>query len=329
MVAFFPWQQAQWHRLSTTLASGQLGHAHLFSGRAGVGHHEFAVEFTQLLLCEAPSPAHYCGTCRSCILFDAGNHPDYSLTAPEEEGKTIGVDQIRALADFYALKAHYGGRKVSIISPAENMNRAASNALLKTLEEPPPGATIILVTDRYDAITMTVRSRCQRTSFEHVDRQLAGDWLREQLGDASDEDALLNASCGAPLLALRRDEQGTAAIQAELINCWAELVGGKLNPMSASQQFEGTTAPVLIDELCQLTYQLILLENARLHRADNENTKLNRNLKACINGLNLRDLYAILDVIFEAKRQIFSHTNPRDADLMDTIWLFLGGYAPR
>ena len=96
MVGYFPWQQAQWHRLSGAVANGQLGHANLFSGREGAGHYEFAIEFAKLLLCEQATPEAYCGSCRSCNLFEAGNHPDFLLSAPEEEGKTITIEQVRA-----------------------------------------------------------------------------------------------------------------------------------------------------------------------------------------------------------------------------------------
>ena len=323
MVGIYPWQTEQWRRLTAALAAGHLGHALLFSGREGVGHAAFAQQFAKLLLCEQPKDdVSACGQCRGCGLFDVGNHPDFMSVAPLEEGKAIGVDQIRELPNFYALKPHYGGRKVAIISAAEAMNRASSNALLKTLEEPPAGAVIILVTERYDALSMTIRSRCHRSSFEHIDQAAAASWLVSQVGsDDVDVAGLLGLSNGAPLLAIQYLEEGGVARQQQLIRSLAGLLSGDTNPMSVSRDFEGMTAAALIDELVKLMYLLIV------HKSGTQGTKLgpgdsiNRYLKACINGLNFKDLYAILDVVFDAKRQAQGGTNPRDADLLDPIWL--------
>src|SRR6185436_1294400 len=100
-------------------------------------------------LCEAPAAdGSACGRCAACAWFEGGNHPDFrvieQLNKKDEEGESaekkpqIEVDQIRALADFVGMSSHRGGRKVVLVHPAEALNPNAANALLKSLEEPPP-----------------------------------------------------------------------------------------------------------------------------------------------------------------------------------------------
>ncbi|MEM7465953.1 MAG: DNA polymerase III subunit delta' [Pseudomonadota bacterium] len=322
MVGPYPWQRAQWRRLNDAIEQDKLGHANLLSGIAGAGHDEFATQFAQRLLCEkVPDGQSYCGECRGCLQFVAGSHPDFMRVAPEEEGKAIGIDQIRSLSGFYALKPHYGGRKVTIISPAENMNRAASNALLKTLEEPPAGSTILLVTDRYDAISMTVRSRCQRVPFERIEYESAKAWLEDEVPSGTDIDEMLVYSGGAPLQALRRMEEGAGDLQDQFADSWQALRTKRANPLEVAQTLRDTPIDVMISELAIFIYSLIRSKILGENATEFEKVIPNKNLQACINELNLRDLYAISDVISEARRQLLSATNPRDADLLDTIWL--------
>ena len=328
MVGNFPWQQSQWERLSKAFRSGHLGHALLFSGRVGVGHSQIANNFAKLLLCEAPqSFDSACGLCRSCALFDAGNHPDFMLIAPLEEGKAISVEQIRELPNYYALKPHYGERKLALVIAAESMNRAASNALLKTLEEPPRGAVIMLVTEHYEALSMTIRSRCQRYLFEHVDQRLAADWLSQQLkNDDVDVAELLRLTSGAPLEALRYVEDGGLDTQQKLLRYWVGILQGKLNPMAASEAFNDVSASALIEQLVLMIYLIIRAKSDACEQPSTSDAVLNRYLQACINRLNFKDLYTILDVVFDAKRQLRGTSNPRDADLLDPIWLALSDF---
>lgn len=332
MVSCFPWQREQWQRLTHAMSTGQLGHANLFSGRQGSGNEEFAHDFAKLLLCEqrtsaapneAPSSLQACNECRGCQLTNAGNHPDLLHVCPEEEGKGIGVDQIRALSGFYSLKSHYAGNKIAIVSPADAMNRAAANAILKTLEEPPEQAFLMLVTDRFDAIPMTVRSRCQRLAFEHIDQNIALQWLTERCGDESEAQNLLNASLGAPLSALAMRESDEAPVEQELRTAWGQLAERKIGPLEASKQCAAFPLKKVIEELLRLTYLMIVAKFGVGSAFSYQDEKPNGNLQAPLNGLNLKDLYAILDVILEGKKLILAQANIRDSDLLDSIWIAL------
>jgi DNA polymerase-3 subunit delta' len=209
-----------WHReeLARLLASrDRLPHALLVHGAAGIGKVHFAHALAAAVLCEAPRPDGACGTCPSCHWLSQGNHPDYREILPEasveeEEGEAeegartekakslvIKIDQVRAVADFISLSTHRAGHRVLLIHPAESLQPASANALLKTLEEPPPRTLIVLVTDRPARLLPTLLSRCRRVPLATPARSPALAWLREQ--QLERPEAALDAAGGAPLLA--------------------------------------------------------------------------------------------------------------------------------
>jgi len=206
-----------WHRdvLARLMASRErLPHALLVHGPAGVGKTEFVHALAAAVLCETPRGGLACGQCGSCRWLEQGNHPDYreivpeaaeeedaDAEAPREKAKSlvIKIEQVRAVADFVALTTHRGGHRVLVIRPAEALHPAAANALLKTLEEPPPASLIVLVADNPSRLLPTLRSRCRRLPLAAPAPAAALAWLREA-GVADAERALDNAG-GAPLLA--------------------------------------------------------------------------------------------------------------------------------
>jgi len=138
----------------------------------------------------------------------AGQHPDLQLVEPfaiEDDGNVkaldaIPVDRIRALIDWALLTGHRGRAKVAVIVPAETLNAAAANALLKTLEEPPPETFLLLVSHQPGRLPATLRSRCRRMTVPLPDPELAAQWLAGQ--GIADPKTLLAQAGGAPLLAL-------------------------------------------------------------------------------------------------------------------------------
>ena len=184
-------------------------HALLITGRRGIGKRSLALHFAQALLCEDPrADGTACGRCASCGYVAAGAHPDLRLIEPverDEDGNArkvdaILVDRIRELIDFAQLTTHRQRAKVALIAPAEAMNTAAANALLKTLEEPPPATYLLLVSDRWGRLPATIVSRCRVLPAREPDVESATAWLT---GRAVTKSPLLLAQAGgAPLLAL-------------------------------------------------------------------------------------------------------------------------------
>ena len=132
------------------------------------------------MLCNQVDNGIACGQCSGCITLQAGSHPDFLSLQPEEKSKFIKVDQIRSLCESMAKTSQQGGWKVAVIFPAETMNIAASNALLKSLEEPEPNTLIILVSSRLSTIPMTIRSRCQIQSSAIPSTDIAQQWLGQR-----------------------------------------------------------------------------------------------------------------------------------------------------
>jgi len=226
----YPWQGAAWSRLQQMRE--RLPHAILFHGPQGVGKADFLETFAQALLCENVRPdGHACGACASCGWFLQNNHPDYRRVRPEafedeppadgEEGgetggktkstkapsKEIKIEQIRALSDFMNISTHRQGLRVVVLYPAEALNMPASNALLKTLEEPPPGTVFLLASNSLDRLLPTILSRCRKFALPMPGHDEALAWLKEQ--GVSDADSWLREQGGAPLAALQESEAGS------------------------------------------------------------------------------------------------------------------------
>lgn len=142
--------------LAKALQSGRLNHAYLFVGPAGVGKTTVATAFAQAMLCSKGTlPA--CGECRSCTLFNAGNHPDFRRVGLD--GTNIKMDLIRELQRDVGFHPLLSARKVFLLSPMEMMTEVAANGLLKTLEEPPPSVHFLGVAVDESALLSTIRSR--------------------------------------------------------------------------------------------------------------------------------------------------------------------------
>ena len=227
--SIYPWHETAWQQLQQLRS--RMPHAILFHGAAGTGKSDFIESFAQALLCENALPdGHACGSCISCGWFSQGNHPDYRRVRPEaledeppegEEGegdskkakttkapsKEIKIEQIRALADFMNISTHRQGLRVVVIYPAEALNTPASNALLKTLEEPPPNTVFLLASNSLDRLLPTILSRCRKFGLPMPDHAAATAWLNAQ--GLADADSWLREQGGAPLAALAQSEIGS------------------------------------------------------------------------------------------------------------------------
>ena len=197
----YPWLSGHWSFFMQRLESDKLAHALMIEGPAGIGKMPLATAMVAKLLCRENEP-RACGHCRSCTLFAAGTHPDNFDLQPEEGKEVIKVDQVRALIGKLDLTTSISERKVACIHPAEKMNGAAANALLKSLEEPVGNTVLILVSDNPARLPVTIRSRCQAISVNQPDSPVVLDWLKNESGKAAElVQAALQAAGGSPLRA--------------------------------------------------------------------------------------------------------------------------------
>jgi DNA polymerase-3 subunit delta' len=260
----FNWQSTSWDRWKKLRE--RLPHAVLIQGGEGWGELEFARTAAQSLLCEKPGPGgSACGSCAACGWFALGNHPDFRLVVPEslapeaEEGaepgkkksEQIRIEQIRELADFLAVGTHRAGLRVILIYPAEAMNPNTQNALLKALEEPPPGTVFLLVATQPDRLLPTVRSRCQKLALSIPDPAQVLRWLKEQ-GVGHPESALAAAG-GAPLSALKG-----AAAEGDRLAFVEGLGHPKFDPVALAESVQRVPMWDLVGWLQRWSFDLLL-----------------------------------------------------------------------
>lgn len=194
--------------LLNDLGAGRLHHALLLAGPPGIGKRALAGWLACSLLCDSPVETGACGICRSCRLMSAGTHPDALRISPEEPGKQIRIAQVREeLVDFVMRTASMAVRKVVLVEPAEAMNIATSNCLLKSLEEPSPDTFLVLVSDAPVRLLPTIRSRCRAVPLVPPSHEEGFAWLVAERGADAAED-LLGVASGRPLEALRLGESG-------------------------------------------------------------------------------------------------------------------------
>lgn len=198
-----PWQQDQWSAFCQRLDEQTMPHAVLLNGPDGIGIERFVRAFVERLLCLKPENNYACGTCKACQLIKAKTHPDFTYVEPDEPGKAIKVDHIRALCVSLENTSQQGGWKVAVISPAEAMNKAAYNALLKNLEEPQPNTLLILESNRAGLIPATIRSRCQILNMPIPSKEVALSWLNAVAGDNEKIIKVFEIAQHLPLLALQ------------------------------------------------------------------------------------------------------------------------------
>lgn len=265
-IEILPWQRAP---LTELLSRRQLlPHAMLVYGKQGVGKLEYARAISQSLLCESPDAGIACGICPACGWFHDGNHPDFRELRPEshdeddadnaaaqdapadgdtkekKKSREIKIEQIRDIGMFMTLTTHRAGFRVLLVYPAEAMNPAAANALLKTLEEPPPQTVILLVTDRIGRLMATIKSRCQKLLVPAPDEASALAWMTAKGVDNAD--IALAQSGGAPLDAINFADADYQTDRKAFTNMLAEKDADYL---AAAQAFEKHELSNILDWL--------------------------------------------------------------------------------
>jgi DNA polymerase III subunit delta' len=242
----YPWLHSPWQRLLATRA--RPAQALLLAGPRGVGKSELAQAWARALLCEAPQPdGAACGRCPACHWFDTGGHPDFRLVTLQEktgkEGETrlataIEVDQAREAVDYVQLSTYRAGFRVVVVDPADSLNLAAANALLKVLEEPPLKTVFVLVSDQPRRLLPTIRSRCTRLDIGLPPVEQAAQWLAGQGVD--DALNLLALSGGTPLDAWRWADGGELDERLGVLDGLARPE--QLDPVSSGERWK-TVSP--------------------------------------------------------------------------------------
>jgi DNA polymerase III delta' subunit len=224
--------------LRRAVEADRLPHGLIFAGPSGVGKATTARALGTAFLCENPKGADACGTCESCRVMEADNHPDFHEIAKEHiryhdktgksKGITLSINVVRPeLIEPASRKAVMGRGKVFVIEQADLMNDDAQNAMLKTLEEPAGRTLIVLLTDQPGALLPTIRSRCQVVRFAPLEESLVRRELERRKVDkqtATDAAAIAEGSLG---LALKWIEDGVVERARDLTSQIDRLLRGQ------------------------------------------------------------------------------------------------------
>jgi len=303
-----------------------LPSALLLHGRGGIGKFHLAYTLAQALLCESPldsgEPCEHCGACH---WFKIGGHPDFRLLEPEaqnaaadstgetaEQGKAtdkkasqfITVAQIRELADFVNLTTHRNGLRIILVHPAETMNVHAANALLKTLEEPPPGTLFILVSHQPQRLLPTVRSRCQKINAPLPVRAEALQWLREQ--EVAEADACLAQSGYAPLAALRLSAEDYQLKRGQILEQFG--APDRFDPLTLAEQGDKMELAWILNWMQQWVYDLASIGMAAQARYQTESPAEMIRLAKTV---NLIELFRFQQELLTAQRALHHPLNSR------------------
>jgi DNA polymerase-3 subunit delta' len=260
-------------------------------------------------LCETPQHGRACGSCRTCKLLAAGTHPDRMRVKLEPNPKTgvmrreIVVDQVRELSARLAMSSQLGGWQIAVIDPADAMNVAAQNALLKTLEEPTEASLIVLVADQPWRLSATIRSRCQRIDIAVPPPSEALAWLEARgVGSA---DAVLAAAGGNPGQAWLLAEQGGMQRRQDVARDLLALAAGRGDARAVGKAWADDEPQQRLEQAARL------LEGALRARAHGERARFDPGWHG----------EALVERIAEANRLRMLLNGPLRGDLALFEWL--------
>jgi len=298
-----PWNKSVWQRIVSQRE--RLPHALLLHGRAGTGKFEFARVLSKYLLCEKPVGQQACHQCAKCLWFDEGHHPDFKLIMPEETEASedspkkkatkktqISVAQIRQLIQALSLTNHdTNSLRVALIYPAEALNIASANALLKILEEPPNNTIFILVSDQVKRLLPTIISRCQSYAMPIPMASEAITWLESQSVENASQ--LLAYYGGAPLSALQGSEH---SLSSQIFNQLS--MGSKLDIFSSTTILIEYGMEQAISMLQKWAYDILLCMYAIQQNYHSEHGNA---LQALTKSVNLSELLDFQRKLNQAK----------------------------
>lgn len=270
---FSPWQQRAYDHALAALEAGRLGHGLLICGPEGLGKRAVADRLARHVLGggEAATQA------RSAQLISAGTHPDLHVVSfvPTKDGSKlrteIVIDQMRELSQKLSLTPQYGVAQVAIVDPADAINRAACNALLKTLEEPAEGRYLWLISAQPARLPATIRSRCQRLEFKLPPSEEALAWLVAQGHSGKSAEEALGAARGHPGLADHWLREGGLVLRKAVASDLEKLERGEIGVIETAQRWSSDEQAELrlshaADLVLAQAGEAGLTDPARLHK---------------------------------------------------------------
>ena len=270
-----------------------MPHALLIHEAPGTGGEWLAGWAAALVLCQRGKAAP-CLECTACRRVAAATHPDVNWLRPQEESRQIRIEQVRELSSELALTSHGGGYKAGIIAPADALNRFAANALLKTLEEPPPRTLLILVASEPSRLPPTVLSRCQRLRIRAPERAESVAWLSAVRGKA-DWEAALDTVGEAPMQIVQADPAELASVGADTRSTLDALAAGRTDPVAAAERWTRSQLPLRL--LCFENWLTERIRGGERGGALLTELRAAPYLSEAGAFLNIRELFGLIDEV--------------------------------
>jgi DNA polymerase III subunit delta' len=311
-----PWLAPLIEQLRKARATGRFPTGLLIHDERGAGGEALARFASQLALCrEAGAP---CGRCRDCRQWLAAQHPDFIEVTPIEDSKYIRVEQVRDLAQELALTSHGGGATVALLNPADSMNANAANALLKTLEEPRRGVTLILLCPVPSRLPATILSRCQKLKVPTPGRAASIEWLTQHRG-AGPWGAVLDVLGNAPFEALAVDAGELARLKSETDRALSDAVEGRLDIPGTAERWAAKSAPFDLRLACVETWITSRIDAAVAKAPQSSEMRSSAHLSESGSDMNIALLLKALDAAYELRRLRLTSIN-RPLALEHLLW---------
>lgn len=297
--------------LENAIRNDKVAHAYIFTGPKGIGKRMVAEAFAGILLCGERSGSRACGCCACCRMVENGSNPDFIVI--EAEGNSIGIEEIRKIQSEIIVKPLYSEKKIYLIADADKMTVQAQNCLLKTLEEPPPYAVLILTTSNYNAILETIRSRTLKYSFKKNTHDEIQGILEKKLETHLENINFVRAySDGVPGVALElAGSEEFAALREKTVELVFKLAKSKLVDVFTIYDFfeaNKNNIDILLD-IMLLVYRDLLVAK----KSHNGNVLINSDKKDIIlrnaENFSLDKLVANIEEVETARRNIKQNAN--------------------
>lgn len=292
--------------LKRSLDSGKIAHAYIFEGIEGCGKKKTALSLVKAIFCR---DADGCGKCPACRKVAALQHPDLHIVEPD--GAFIKIDQIRDLQRELSFRPFEAGKKVCIMEAAERLNPAAANAFLKTLEEPPGNALLILLTTNSGAVLPTILSRCQRLSFSPLSSEMIEEYLRETGVPAETAKVSASLAGGSIKKALQISGEDTLRKRDHILERICSLSTGNISPLFSLAEELGSDrdgAAEVLDLLTVFWRDVLLIQSGAMDPSDSDIIHL---LNEAVARSTTEKTMEKIELVSRSRQALQRNVNPR------------------
>ena len=292
--------------LRRSLAGNRVAHAYLFEGIEGCGKMLTARSLAEAIFCGSPEP---CGVCPPCRKMRAGHHPDLHLLEPEKG--VIKIDRIREMQKELSLRPVEAPKKICIVNQADRMNQAAANAFLKTLEEPPGSALLILLSDTPTALLSTILSRCQRLRFNPLPLEILTELLLAQGTPVEQAQSAASLAGGSMAKGMAVLQEGFLARRREIVEQTIDLTPRDFATLTVTAERLGHEREQAQEVVEVLT---LFFRDVMLHRHGSVppvNSDLVELVEQTAGGLSTGGILERLEAITRAGQALTRNVNPR------------------